>query len=455
MEKFIKPEYTFVFFALVFGFILIFFTPPFQSPDEPAHFAKAFSVSQGHFVSKKVDNVSGDNLPSSLLTFEERFGNLFFNTASRTSFQQVEESKKVHLNENNKTFVNQKYHAMYSPLAYLPQGAGIFVFKFFTDSVYWLMIGAKMFLLFFYIAMGYLSVKSVPFCKWLTVLILLMPMSLSLGASVSADGVLIAVSVLYFAKVLQYTYQKDRVCTKQTVLLVLSAIALTLIKQSFLISLFVLFIPSCKFGKNYWLKLSLILLPAFVVSVLWSKLGYSLFVPMNGSNPEIQIKFIIEHPFVYAMTLLKTLQAYFFALIYSTIGILGWLDVFMFPFMYWLYITLMFLNIIFQPGCECKSFASNNFQKCLLPSLIITNFVVICTIIYVSWAIPYLISPFEGLQGRYFIPLLLPLFTFFFLLVNKKNKYGGAWLPITNIIFLILVYLNIIFGLFIRYYATF
>lgn len=35
-----------------FGFLYIFVTPPFESPDEPAHFARAYGVSEGQFILK-------------------------------------------------------------------------------------------------------------------------------------------------------------------------------------------------------------------------------------------------------------------------------------------------------------------------------------------------------------------------------------------------------------------
>ena len=456
MELLRKVEYIYIVLSLFFGLILIFFTPPLQSADEPAHFAKACSFAQGHFLSKKLNGIAGDFLPESLVDFQSKYDNLFFNTSERTSFAVIQDSQKIKLNENKKVFLNQKYHAMYSPVAYIPQGIGVWFFKFFTDSVYWLMIGGKLFSLIFYILLGYYSVKSIPIAKWVCVLILLMPMSLSLGASVSADGVLIAVSILFFSKVLQYALSEDELSLKQLILLSVLSLSLALIKQSVLLSLFVLFIPKSKFGNRAIFKLIAILLPAFLVSFIWSKFSYTLFVPMNNSNPEIQVQFIFAHPFVYLMTLAKTLKAYFLPLIYSSIGILGWLDVFMFPFMYWVYIAVLGLNL-FSMNDSFKNYIQISlFQKLLLFFVVCLNFFVICTIIYVSWAVPYLISPFEGLQGRYFIPLILPFLIFIFLLFKKNFvKMNDSIISTINIIFLILAYLNIVFGLYIRYYATF
>ena len=46
-----RPDAAAVFagLALLFGSIFVFLIPPFQSPDEPNHFLRAFQVSEGVF----------------------------------------------------------------------------------------------------------------------------------------------------------------------------------------------------------------------------------------------------------------------------------------------------------------------------------------------------------------------------------------------------------------------
>ncbi len=51
----IKIENIFFIFALVFGFLFIFITPPFQSVDENFHFYRAYGIASGDFVAKKKD----------------------------------------------------------------------------------------------------------------------------------------------------------------------------------------------------------------------------------------------------------------------------------------------------------------------------------------------------------------------------------------------------------------
>ncbi len=462
-NKKICIESFFVIFAFFFGVMLIFLTPPLQSPDEPAHFSRAYSVSEGHFIAKKMNNVSGDYVPLSLFKFENSVGYLTFKSNERISYDILKKSSLIALEKENKVFGDQKYQALYSAISYLPQSIGIFIFRHFIDSVYWILIGGKLFLLIFYIVCGVISIKSIPFLKELLFLVLLMPMSLSLGASVSADGVLISLSILYISKIIEYSFSSKKLNSKQYLFLLSMALLIALVKQSFFISLFILFLPMEKLCEirfpscfnNNFSKITAIVLPAFLIGLFWSKISYNIFVPLNGSNPSIQLLFILSHPFVYLHTLFYTLYLNFLILIYETIGILGWLDVFLFPITYWLYFFFLFLNTFVGYSLNQK-FESSSYQKLFLFIYVVFNVIFTSTAIYLSWIRPYVISPFEGLQGRYFIPFVLPFFVLLFLLFNSfRSIFRFKYIFVFNIVLVILTYLNLVFGLYIRYYANF
>ena len=210
-------------------------------------------------------------------------------------------------------------------------------------------------------------------------------------------------------------------------------------------------------GSEYldFSKITAIILPAFLFSLFWSNISYNIFVPLNGSNPSIQLLFILSHPFVYLHTLFYTLYLNFLILIYETIGILGWLDVFLFPITYWLYFFFLFLNTFVGYSLNQK-FESSRYQKLFLFIYVVFNVIFTSTAIYLSWIRPYVISPFEGLQGRYFIPIALPFFVWLFLLLGDKKKIlKNNSLIYLNLSFILIVYLNLFFGIFIRYYAMF
>ena len=402
----------------------------------------------------------GNYVPAALKEFENNFTGLYTNKKAKTSFSAINETKTIKINANDKIFAHQSSMALYSPAAYLPQSAGILIAGLFTSSVYWLLVGARLFLLAFYATIGYFTIKSLPFLKWLALLLLLTPMSLSMSASVSADGVLIAVAAFYFAKILQYSYEESQLTQKRYFFLMFLAVFIALVKQSFLLTLFVFFIPKDKFRaifeseklKSPLLNMALLVLPAFLASLFWSKLILNVYVPIHGANPQLQTVLILKHPIIYLQSLAMTFKMYFRLIIFSAVGILGWLDIIFRPYVYWSYIGILFLNVILTPASEPK-FNSTIFQKSLLIGLFLLNVFTISTIIYVTWVPPYSANIWGGLQGRYFIPVLLPFFTFLFLHCCKyfKPVKTALILPI-NLVLLVVTYFNAAALLFLRYF---
>lgn len=443
-----KPEKFFLFFSIFFGLILIFLTPPLLSADEPAHFSRAYSLSEGKIKSVVINNQAGNFEPLAFQIFEKIWYPMFYNTSAKTDFSQIKESKKIKIDKNKLYFANQCYQTLYSPVAYLPQTAGIFIAKYFTDSVYKILITAKIFLLFFYTLLGYYAIKSTPVYKWLFMLILLAPTALSMGCSVSADGVLIPASILYIAKILEYSFRKDKtISLKEVYFLAFLAITLALIKQSFLTTLLIFFIPKDKFKDKYPLKLAAILLPALLCTVVWSTISSGWFVPLNNSNPVLQVKFILTHPFTYILTVLKTIKLCTIMWIYGIIGILGWNNLFLFPVIYLLYFAALCINTVYK-----EIFYSVTLrQKLVLACVFFINFIFICTELYISWTPPHFTNFINIVQGRYLIPIIAPLFTaigFIFVSVQKRP----VKIDYFNFIVVIITYLNLFFSMFIVYY---
>ena len=59
----------FVALSLVFGTLFAFLTPPFQVPDEPSHYLRAYAISEGSFRVRLYDRAPAQPLPENLLLF--------------------------------------------------------------------------------------------------------------------------------------------------------------------------------------------------------------------------------------------------------------------------------------------------------------------------------------------------------------------------------------------------
>ena len=462
ITKILKPEILFVAFSLIFGLLLIIITPPLQSPDEDYHFLRTYSLAEGHILPIIHNNAMGDFLPCAFQIFNDKYSilNNSYISGIKTNFAEIQNSAEIKLNNDEKCFFNQKYQALYSPIAYIPQVIGIIFGKFFTNSILYLLYCSQFFMLLFYTIAGYFTIKSIPFLKQLSLLLLLTPMSLSLAASVSADGVLIALSFLYFAKILQYSYSEKNLNKKQFFFLMLLSIMLALVKQSILLSLFVLFIPKSKFNdifqakslNSYFIKIVILLFPAFIATVLWSKIISEIFVPINGSNPELQLNYIIKYPLEFLFSLIITLFYDSFLILCSLIGHLGWYNLPLSSYVPALYYVVLFANLKIATQNAVK-FNSTFMQKFILLLVCILYFFLICMIIFLSWIEPSHCGYWSGLQGRYFIPLLLPLFTFIYFVINDKaGVIISNRIVFINFLLLIVTYQNVFHRILSVYY---
>ncbi len=126
----LRDEYLPHRFVLVFGFLfgasLVFLSPPFSVPDEPAHFCRAYHCSEGKLYAKKGDGVAGDELPASLADTVAMFdsqdvsGNRF-----RTSWTRIKSASGIALEPQRRQFISFSNTALYSPVPYLPQSLAI------------------------------------------------------------------------------------------------------------------------------------------------------------------------------------------------------------------------------------------------------------------------------------------------------------------------------------------
>ena len=66
-------EKIFVLLAILFGILYVFILPPFQSVDEGMHFFRTYQISEGHLTAKKIDGKVGDEIPSSLSDFYDKY----------------------------------------------------------------------------------------------------------------------------------------------------------------------------------------------------------------------------------------------------------------------------------------------------------------------------------------------------------------------------------------------
>ena len=391
MNKIFCPERVFLFLGIFFGVMIMIFTPPFLYPDENAHFYRSLGILDGQIVVQKPDEEhSGSFLPKSIHDFENRIN---------------------HINT-----------ALYSPVAYMPQVTGMKFMEMFTPSLLYIMFGGKIFNFLFYLILGFFAIRSLPFLKWVGVLILLAPINLSLAGSLSTDPVLLSSSMLFFAKILQYSVGDDsKIGWKQVVLLAVLAFIIGQVKQNFLIVFFVFLIPKKKFCGGYFVKMATVVVPSVVLSLVWGKIASSVLVSGNGAKPVEQAVYILSHPIEYLQTFFRTSRI-FSRMLREMVGVLGWLNIRLDWWAYGLYYIFFVLNVFFSIDVDDKGREMFSLkQKLIILSLSLLIIFVVSTNMYIVWS-HVGADLIDGIQGRYFASVLLPAAAFFSIMLPARKS---------------------------------
>jgi uncharacterized membrane protein len=107
---------------------------------------------------------------------------------------------------------------------------------------------------------------------------------------------------------------------------------------------------------------------------------------------------------------------------YSLIGVLGWLDTWLPRWIYMTYLPILVAVALFDSACKSK--VLHLWEKAYLLAICCVCFCLITMAQYLSWTKPG--APVvEGVQGRYFIPLVMPALL---ILSNRIKPHRIKWL---------------------------
>lgn len=418
MLKNISVEKFFLLVSLVFGLIYVIILPPFQSVDEASHFYRSYEIISNKIIPQKIDSKLGDYLPLSLKNFVSDYDFLIKHIDKKVTPQYILDSSKIKLNPENISYTEFANTAIYSPVAYITQLPGMYITKLFNSNPFFTFYAGRLSNLIFFTLIIFLAIKIIPVYKLPMALLALMPMTLSLGAALTADVMVIGFNFLWVALLVKIFYEK-KINTKQISILILIAAILALSKDYVLLIPLIFLLPKSIF-KNWGEYLTCILgtlIITFVAFMLWQKVIESVYVNLNGSaNACAQIKFILSNPLAYLIILAKTFIIKSVRIFITMIGVLGWQDTRLDFLTYMMYPVL----IVFAMLSERKpaDFEFKTWQIYLIAVDVFISIIIIFTNMYIMWsAVGYPII--LGLNGKYFTPLMLPLLLLFY---NKSKS---------------------------------
>ena len=412
-------EKIFVFLALIFGLLYVFILPPFQSVDEGNHFFRTYQISTGRFISKNIapkgtvhDNYSvGDDTPISIIKYWNDYEPMIKHIDEKQTINNIKRDFSSKLNPDNKKFYPFANTSLYSPVCYISQLPGVIIAEYFTDNLAVIYYSGRLCNLLIYCLLIFWALRVIPFYKLPMMLLALCPMSLSLAASYTCDVAVLGLNFLWIAYILRFLTQEYSDKYKTSVLAIL-AFLITLTKSYVLLLPLCFLLPVKKYKnlRNYLLSMSCIVSAIFLSAFIWYLCSHGLTLNMNNTvaDSASQIEFIKSHPIEYILILIKTFIIKTPRLIITMIGVLGWQDTKLDWSTYILYPVMIYYSI-FSDGFRFKLAL---WQKLLIMAIILTGTILTYTSLYIMWS-PVANPLILGLNGKYFIPMMLPLFLLF------------------------------------------
>ena len=419
-----RPEYLVVIIGLLFGLLILSFTPPGQACDEPQHINNSYRLSMGVIVPKTKNGTSGTDLPVSFVETEQRVGvdRLMVTGEGKEHPTDLASSFSIPLKAGTTTFVDS--YLQYPPLCYVPQAVGMTIGHVFGGPPILLIYLARLFNLLAVLIIAFLTIRITPVLKWTFFLLFLMPMTLFQSSSCSADAMTIAFSFLataYFFR-LAFDKKKEKIERADIIGLLAISLALALIKMPYFLLVFGFFlIPWRKFGnwKKYVLTFAVMLLIIIVFAGAWQVFVVKHSAGWSGPQfvPGKALKDVIRHPLSFMRMEYQRLGARQLYLP-EMVGYVGWWNI---TPPWWLWPSFLFMLIAVTALDKDETLVSRWYRAYSVLIFLVTAAAVI-VILHIT--MDPLHSTFANakdyINGRYFIP---PLAFGFLLFYNKSIKY--------------------------------
>jgi len=421
--------FAFALLAFVVGTFLVFAQPPGQGLDETVHFNRVWMLAQGNIVVPIHHGVPGGYIPKCVSDYLAHFS-AQSSKAGAFSFSQYWHTPTPCSSASPFTTVGTA--AANSPISYAPSLIAVAVLRGVGASLPVIFFGGRFASLLGFIAIFYLAIRTTPVGKQVFFVLGLLPTTLLLASSYSADPMTISLAALCVALTLRCCLS-PRAGPRTALLLFLVLIGLCLTKPTMFIFAPLLFlVPERTIGRmqHPWLLRTGGLAIVLGFAGLWYLAVRHVAqapVPLYGLDSHVQTRYILDHPIGYLKVLARTffvgtgegrwIPGFFFSVgyartdnVYAPVGlvIVGSLTVF-----YAYQLQLGARRIV---DCATRRLA-------WLPVALAAAGVLIFETTLFIYGTPVGL-PFTQAQGRYFTPFLLLVLVTIGLLREPRVRIG-------------------------------
>lgn len=412
-KKKIKDEYILSVLYIVFALIFFIITPINSLFDEDGHFLRSYEISDGHLLSGHYENGMGKTIiPESLIKGVNNVTKSLDTEGACFLYARQKDLLNFSFSTDNVEIENPN-QSLYSPLSYIPQVIGLLFGNLVTKNVYAYYMSGRFFAFVVNTLLVILAIKLCPERKYLIFVLASTPVFLSQMISYSADGNVNSLSIFYVAFILN-RIRKEKIKISDEIIIAAGAIVLALSKVIYFpFALLVLLLEdkSFKSKKKATAYKIMTICAALICFIVWFMIARTyLFDNQNGRDiqPKLQMIYMITHfykmPIIFIKTVYNGLVGWIGQISGGVLG-KGWLQ----------YTGIIWNGFMIILGIELFTGESNNkaltlSKKQLFTVAATSVLVVLLTFasLYAQWT-TYKSDMVSGIQGRYFIPLIIPI----------------------------------------------
>lgn len=445
-SKLCSANTRFVLLASLFGIIYSFAIIPWQTPDEWTHLKM---IGEG-FNNPSLVDVLHDDMPFNeyLIKFHNE------NTINDNDLISVMTKKPSY------TLADCMPRGVsYEFFRHFPAAIGIMLGILLRLPTYWVLQLGELFSLIFYIIVCNYTLKITPIKKSIFEVVMLLPMCIQQASSINYDSVLLPLSFFFVAYILYLKFEKEEIVVKDFVILGVTLLGIVMTKLPYgIIGLLMFMLPWEKIAFSGRLKMLSNMNKSLRVYGGGGIFGILVLIGLYILRNYYFVKLCITSIMYFPRTIQlfsDTLKHLGDTILLSLLGNFGWLDT---P------IPLRLAMLVFSVLAGTPFITTNNSMNVKNKFSMFEKLIVVMSIILMLYtisismvshsvlifhlddiddntimgfekifdSIPYIV----GLQGRYYIPLILPIGI---LIPNvykaEKESYSKFILAIESLIF--------------------
>lgn len=437
-------HYLFLLIMIPIGLSFSLFMIPNKAPDEGAHMMRAYDVSNLHIITRTYDKNDKRPLMEVPSGLEK---DILLN-----SYSSLGDSIKDGTKYDDKVYVSDDGISAYSYsfISYIHYSIAFKICELLNVDILIACYLARILGCLLMIFIIFNSIRMIPIGKMIVFLYAFNPIFLQSTCTITADCMVNLVSIFLISYILYLYFNKNNFNEKKLIILCILSVILSLLKYVYfpitLLSLLLL----KKIDKKFDKYLFLIIIISIIVFASSYFLLSKMYAPVLSSisdkniNSMGQVKFILCNPFLYLKVLYNSIvlngEFYIMTFLGRNLGLFTLNIPSIIAIIYMLF-------LIISPFVDNTKKEIDMKDKYKFIIVFILCFVLVLTGLYLIWTpVGYYII--EGVQGRYFVPIVLILLLTF---INKNNHVVDNKYRLLSIIYIVLMNSYILYKMILLY----